>query len=168
MVYWPVYVCSNSVLSHRNLINRGEMNFSRFLFLVIWRLPWKIWKLQQNIWEVSTFDTIFRYLAHRFVNSLMFRANIDIGNIGQIIREVSIFANIARRTNSRIQESRKNYYYKSATKERWKFGNSNFPEKSQNQKFAKIWKHAKITRSTVCTCLFVCIQIVNLFLNKLT
>ena len=34
------------------------------------------------------------------------------------IREVSIFANFARRTNSRIQESRENYFYNSATKEK--------------------------------------------------
>ena len=34
------------------------------------------------------------------------------------IRKVLIFANFARRTNSRIQESRENYYYDSATKEK--------------------------------------------------
>ena len=33
------------------------------------------------------------------------------------IREVLIFANFARRTYSRNQESRKNYYYNSATEE---------------------------------------------------
>ena len=34
------------------------------------------------------------------------------------IREVSIFANFARGTNSRIPLSRENYYYNSATKEK--------------------------------------------------
>ena len=34
------------------------------------------------------------------------------------IRKVLIFANFARRTNSRIQESRENYYYISATKKK--------------------------------------------------
>ena len=38
------------------------------------------------------------------------------------IREVLIFAYFARRTNSRIQESRENY--KNATEEKWKFPNS--------------------------------------------
>ena len=47
------------------------------------------------------------------------------GNIGEVL----FFANLARRTNSRI--SRKNYYYNSATIEKLEF------------------KHAKITRSTV-------------------
>ena len=43
-------------------------------------------------------------------------------------REVLIFANFARRTNSRIQESREKYYYNSATKE--KFANCKLCEKS--------------------------------------
>ena len=34
------------------------------------------------------------------------------------IREVLIFANFAWKTNSRIQESRENYYYNSGTKEK--------------------------------------------------
>ena len=34
------------------------------------------------------------------------------------IREVLIFENFARRTNSRIQGSRENYFYNSATKEK--------------------------------------------------
>ena len=34
------------------------------------------------------------------------------------IREVLIFANFARKANSRIQESRENYYYNSATEEK--------------------------------------------------
>ena len=34
------------------------------------------------------------------------------------IREVSIFANFARSTNSQIQDSRENYYYSSGTKEK--------------------------------------------------
>ena len=34
------------------------------------------------------------------------------------IREVLILVNVARRTNSRIQESRENYYYKRATKQK--------------------------------------------------
>ena len=42
------------------------------------------------------------------------------------IREVLIFANFVGGGNSRIQDSRENYYYNRATK------------KSQNQKFAKI------------------------------
>ena len=52
------------------------------------------------------------------------------------IREVLIFPNFARRTNSRILESRENYYYIISTKEKWKFANSKFCEKSQNMKFA--------------------------------
>ena len=52
------------------------------------------------------------------------------------IREVLIFANFARRTNSRIQESRKKY--NSTTEEKWKFANSKLREKSQNQTFSKI------------------------------
>ena len=51
------------------------------------------------------------------------------------IRNVLIFA---RRTSSRIRESRENYYYISATKEKWKLTNYKLREKSQNQKFAKI------------------------------
>ena len=35
-----------------------------------------------------------------------------------------------RRTNSRIQESRENYYYDSATEEKWKFVNSKLREKT--------------------------------------
>ena len=34
-----------------------------------------------------------------------------------------MFANLARRINSRIQESRENYYYKSANKEKEKNAN---------------------------------------------
>ena len=34
------------------------------------------------------------------------------------IREVLIFANFTSRTNSRIQESRENYYFNSATEEK--------------------------------------------------
>ena len=54
------------------------------------------------------------------------------------IRDVLIFANFARRTNSRIPESRENYYYNSTYKEKEKFVNSKLREKSQNKKFAKI------------------------------
>ena len=54
------------------------------------------------------------------------------------ICEVLIFANFARRTNSRIQESRENYYCNSGTKEKRKFANSKLREKSQNRKLAKI------------------------------
>ena len=64
------------------------------------------------------------------------------------IREVLIFANFARRTNSRIQESREEYYYNSPTKEKWKLANSKLREKSQNKNSRK-FAHAKITRSTV-------------------
>ena len=64
------------------------------------------------------------------------------------IPEVLIFANFARRTNSRIQESRENYYYNSATEEN---GNSrilNFVKSPKIRKSRK-FKLAKITRSTV-------------------
>ena len=55
------------------------------------------------------------------------------------IYEVLIFGNFARRTNSQIQEYRENYFYNIANKEeKWKFVNSKFREKFQNQKFAKI------------------------------
>ena len=56
------------------------------------------------------------------------------------IREVLIFANFARRTNSRIQDSRENYYYNNASKEKRKLANSKLREKCQNRKFAKIEK----------------------------
>ena len=49
------------------------------------------------------------------------------------------FRYFARRTNSHIQESQENYYSNSATIEKLKFTNSKLCEKSQNQKFAKIW-----------------------------
>ena len=55
------------------------------------------------------------------------------------IPKVFIFTNFVRKTNSRIQASRENYYYISATKEKWKSANSKLREKSQNKKFAKIW-----------------------------
>ena len=54
------------------------------------------------------------------------------------IREVLIFANFSKRTNSRIQESREKYYYNSVIKEKYEFENYKFHEKSQNRKFAKI------------------------------
>ena len=54
------------------------------------------------------------------------------------ICEILIFA---RRTNSRIQESRENYFYNSALKKKIKIANSKLREKSQNQKFAKIQTH---------------------------
>ena len=41
-------------------------------------------------------------------------------------------------TNSRIQESRENFYYNSATEKKWKFANYKLRKKSQNPKFAKI------------------------------
>ena len=65
------------------------------------------------------------------------------------VREVLIFANFARSKNLGIQESRKNHYYNSATKE--KKENSRIlsfvgsPKIRNSRKF----KHAKITRSTV-------------------
>ena len=54
------------------------------------------------------------------------------------IREVLMTTNFARRTNSRIQESRENYYYNSATKEKEIFANSKLHDKFQNKKFGKI------------------------------
>ena len=68
--------------------------------------------------------------------------------------EVLIFT---RRTNSRIQESCKKYYYNSAAKEKLKFVNSKLREKSQIRNLQK-FKHAKITRSTV----YVLIQSVQI------
>ena len=55
------------------------------------------------------------------------------GNIGEVL----IFANSARMANSRIQNSRKNYYYNSATKEKWKFRILNFVKvpKSEIRKY---------------------------------
>ena len=41
------------------------------------------------------------------------------------IREIIIFTNLARRTNSRIQESRENYYYSSATNINRKYKQAN-------------------------------------------
>ena len=48
------------------------------------------------------------------------------------IREVLIVANFARRTNSRIQESREKYLYNSVTKEKWKFANPKLRENSKS------------------------------------
>ena len=62
---------------------------------------------------------------------------IYTGNVGNI-REVLIFANFRRRTHSRIKESRENYYYDSATKEKEKFANTKLRGKFQNEYFAKI------------------------------
>ena len=45
------------------------------------------------------------------------------------IREVLLFTSFARRTNSRILESRESYYYYSATKEKGKLANSKLREK---------------------------------------
>ena len=59
------------------------------------------------------------------------------GNVREVLTCL-IFANLARMTNSRIQEYRKNNYNNSAIKEKKKFANSKLREKSQNQKFAKI------------------------------
>ena len=50
--------------------------------------------------------------------------------------DLAIFA---RRANSRIEESRQNYYYNSTTKEKWKFVNSKLREKYKSKKFTKIW-----------------------------
>ena len=40
---------------------------------------------------------------------------------------------------TRIKESRENYYYNSAAKDKRKFANSKLREKSQNRKFTKNW-----------------------------
>ena len=56
--------------------------------------------------------------------------------------DLLIFANFARRTNSRIQESRENYYYNSATKEIEKFANFNLLESIKIRNSRK-FKHAK-------------------------
>ena len=68
------------------------------------------------------------------------------------IREGLIFAIFARRTNSRIQEFHENYFYNSATKEKWKFANSKLCEKSQNQKFAKIYTRENYQIYSILTC----------------
>ena len=54
------------------------------------------------------------------------------------IRRVLIFPNFVKRTNSRIQEYRENYYNNSATEEKAKFANFKLRKMSQSQKFAKI------------------------------
>ena len=54
------------------------------------------------------------------------------------IREVLLFANFVRRTNSRIHEFSENYHHNSTTEDNGKFVNSKIREKSQNQKFAEI------------------------------
>ena len=62
---------------------------------------------------------------------------------------VSIFANFARRTNSRMQECRENYTHNSATKENENSRILNFV-KSPNMRNSRKFKHANIIRSTVC------------------
>ena len=64
------------------------------------------------------------------------------------ICEVLFFANFARRTNSRTQQSRENYYSNSASKEKSTFANSKLREKSIIGNSRKCI-HAKMTRSTV-------------------
>ena len=47
------------------------------------------------------------------------------------IREVLIFVNFTRRTNSPIEETCEIYFHNSVTKEKWKFANSNFVKSSK-------------------------------------
>ena len=66
-------------------------------------------------------------------------------------REVLIFAYFARRTNLRIKESRE-YYFKSATKDKRKLTKSNFRGKSHNGKFAKIWARVIYKIYSISSC----------------
>ena len=77
-----------------------------------------------NIEKSSTYMRIISLLHHSTFNLLnQLRSRVDRQGVSVYCRsgnnrEVLIFANFARWTNSRIQESRKNYFYKSATKEK--------------------------------------------------
>ena len=64
------------------------------------------------------------------------------------ICEVLIFANFARKMNSRIQESRESYYYNRATKKNENSRILNFVKNLKNENSRK-FKHAKITKSAV-------------------
>ena len=64
------------------------------------------------------------------------------------IREVLIFANFARRTNSRIQESLEKYYYNIALLKKNKNSRILNFVKSPKIRNSRKSKHAKITRST--------------------
>ena len=64
-----------------------------------------------SLWELNHYTI---YQSNMFNAHFSFTLNYyRSGNI----REVIIFVYFARRTNSRIQESRENYYYNNATKE---------------------------------------------------
>ena len=65
------------------------------------------------------------------IRYIFFHSYCRSGNIC----EVFIFANFARKTNSRIQESREYLYYNSTVK---KNINLKLREKAQNQNFARI------------------------------
>ena len=67
------------------------------------------------------------------------------------IRKVLIFGNFARRTYSRIQESRENYFYNSATNSK---SRKNFKIKNSRK-----FKHARITRSTASRNKTMCIML---------
>ena len=84
-----------------------------------------------NFWVLKQFQN-GRLVAILNFNNFVIFTSCRSGDI----REVLIFANSMRRTNSRIQESSENYY-NSATKEKYEFANSKLREKSKNKKFAK-------------------------------
>ena len=91
----------------------------------------------------ACFDKVqnpYKYLYISLYNFIYCRS----GNI----REVLIFANFARRTNSRIQEPRENYHYNSATEKNLNSRILNFVKSPKIRNSRKI-KHAKITRFTV-------------------
>ena len=89
-------------------------------------------KLDNEITNLE-FKSSITYRIKMYVSVFMILKSLSIlqmiySSSGKI-REVLIFANFARRTNSRIQESRESYYYNSASK--------------------KKLKHAQISRSTL-------------------
>ena len=83
--------------------------------------------LQRQLLTISDKNEI---TSERYIIYCFLRHNTVYCKSGNI-REVLIFANFAGSTNSRIHEFRDNYFYNSATKKKY------------------IYKHAKITRSTV-------------------
>ena len=77
---------------------------------------------------INAFSASFEYLCYGHMAIIKYRRS------GDNIREVLIFVNFARTTNSQIQKSRsKNNYYNSATKEKEKFANSKLREVSKSE-----------------------------------
>ena len=79
--------------------------------------------------HIDNYITIYLndYITNLFNKT---KNNADLSHTLDLV----IFANLARRTNSRIQECRVNYYYNSAIEEKWKLANSKLHENLNTRK----------------------------------